>query len=465
VDAVIFTMAKLVSTNPAKNYEVIGTVDVSTKQEIRQKVVAAQKAKLMWKELGIVKRTKFLKPVFKEFMRRKKELTLLITREMGKPIKESLDDIEWDSDYFKWFLDNGEKYLSDEITYEDEKSVHKIVYESLGVAAVIVPWNFPFDMFLWGVIPNLIAGNTVVFKHSEECPLTGKLIEEVMNKNGLPKGVFSEVYGDGKVGEILVNQDMDLIWFTGSTKVGRHIYEVAGKKFIKAILEMGGSNPAIVFDDVDIDGIIDKIYSKRFLNCGQTCDALKRLIVHKSIFGKVVEKLKRQVESKVVGDPEDRNTDMGSLVAKRQLELLESQVKDAIQKGAKIVTGGGRPKNLKGAYYLPTILTKVKRDMRVWKEETFGPVLVVVPFKTEKEAISLANDTLYGLGAQIYSNNKARARRVASKIDAGTIDINSANHWLACNPFGGFKYSGMGREHGEYGFRELTQVKVIAEEK
>ena len=194
MDAVIFTMTKLVSTNPAKNYEVIGAVDISTKREIEVKVASAQKAKLKWKELGIVKRTQFLRPVFKEFMRRQKELALLITREMGKPIRESLDDIDWDRDYFQWFLDNGEKYLSDEITHEDEKSVHKTVYEPLGVAAVIVPWNFPFDMFLWGVIPNLIAGNTVVFKHSEECPLTGKLIEEVMNKSELPRGFFRSLW-------------------------------------------------------------------------------------------------------------------------------------------------------------------------------------------------------------------------------------------------------------------------------
>jgi len=458
-------MSKLISTNPAKNYKVIGSVKVSSLQEIKQKVANAQKAKTEWKELGVEKRIELIRPIFQEFIKRKDELALLITKEMGKPIKESLDDIAWDEDYFNSFLDDGKKYLSDEITFEDDKSIHKIVYEPVGVAAVIVPWNFPFDMFLWGVIPNLIAGNTVVFKHSEECPLTGKLIEEVMNKSNLPKGVFSEVYGGGKVGEILINQDIDLIWFTGSSKVGRRLYEIAGKKFIKATLEMGGSNPAIVFDDVNIDQIIGKIYIKRFLNCGQVCDAMKRLIVHKSIFNDVVGKLKKLVESKVVGDPENKKTDIGSLVAKRQVELLELQVEDAIKKGAKVITGGKRPEKLKGAYYQLTILTNIKRNMRVWTEEIFGPVLVVVPFKTEEEAIRLANDTAYGLGAQIYSENKERALRVAQKIEAGTIDINKANHWLPCNPFGGYKNSGMGREHGRIGFQELIQVKVVAIEK
>ena len=357
-------MSKLISTNPAKNYKVVGSINVSSLQEIKQKVAKAQKVKTEWKELGVEKRIELIRPIFQEFIKRKDELAILITKEMGKPIKESLDDIAWDEDYCNSFLDDGKKYLSDEITFEDNKSIHKIIYEPIGVAAVIVPWNFPFDMFLWGVIPNLIAGNTVVFKHSEECPLTGKLIEGVMNKSKLPKGVFSEVYGDGKVGEILANQNIDLIWFTGSSKAGRNLYETAGKKFIKAILEMGGSNPAIVFDDVNIDQIIDKIYIKRFLNCGQVCDAVKRLIVHQSIFDDIVEKLKKLVESKIVGDPESTNTDIGSLVAKRQVELLESQVEDAIKKGAEVVTGGKRPEKLKGAYYQPTILTNIKRNMR-----------------------------------------------------------------------------------------------------
>jgi len=457
-------MSKLISTNPAKNYEVIGSVNVSTLSEIKQKVAASQKAKILWKEFGAAKRIELLWPIYYEFMKRKEELALLITREMGKTIRESLDKIENES-YFKWFLENGEKYLSDEIIFEDEKAVHKVVYEPIGVTVVIIPWNLPYGMFVWGVIPNLIAGNPVILKHSEECPLTGKLIEEIMKKGNLPKGVFSEVYGDGKVGEALVNQDIDLVWFTGSSKVGKHLYEIAGKKFIKVILEMGGSNPAIVFGDVDIDPVIDKLYGKRFLQCGQTCDALKRLIVYQSIFPKVVESFKKVVESKVVGDPEDKKTDIGSLVAKRQLKLLESQVNDAIRQGAKIVTGGKQPENLKGAYYLPTILTNIKRTMRVWKEETFGPVLVVVPFKTEEEAIRLANDTIYGLGAQIYTEDKNRAVRLASKIDAGTVEINKASHWLPCNPFGGYKDSGMGREHGKYGFHELTQIKVISMEK
>jgi len=456
-------MSTLVSTNPAKNYKKVGSVEVSSSDEIKRKVDLANKAKTAWKELGVEERTELLRPLYQEFQKREKEIALLTTREIGKPISEALADLEWDKVYFKAFFGDGKRYLKDEITHKEKGSVHKIIYEPRGAAAVIVPWNFPFANFLWGVIPNLIAGNTVIFKHSEECPLTGKLCEEMMGQLDLPRGVFSEVYGDGKIGELLVGQDIDFIWFTGSSEVGKKLYKIAGKKFVKSVLEMGGSNPAVVFDDVEISNkLIDRLYTGRFLNNGQVCDSIKRLIVHQSSFNELVEKMRKRVEEVVIGDPEDKKTQIGSLVARRQLELLESQIGDAIKKGAKVVIGGKRPKGLKGAYYLPTLLINVKRNMRVWREEVFGPALPIISFKTEKEAIELANDTVYGLGAQVYSKDKERGLRVASRIDAGCIDINEGNHWLPRNPFGGYKESGIGREHGRHGFQELCQIKVVA---
>lgn len=291
----------------------------------------------------------------------------------------------------------------------------------------------------------------------------GKLIDDMMHHLKLPLGVFSQIYGDGNVGEQLVMEDIDLIWFTGSSLVGKKLYEIAGKKFVKGIMEMGGSNPSVIFEDVDLNVVIEQVFSGRFVNCGQVCDATKRLIVHESIFGMLVKQLNKRLEKVKIGDPEDPKTELGSLVAKRQLELLISQVADAVTQGAKVVIGGRSPVNLAGAYYLPTILTNIKRSMRVWREEVFGPVLPIVSFRTEEEAIRLANDTNYGLGAQVFSKDKKRAIRVASKIQAGCVDINSGNHWLACNPFGGYKASGMGREHGIHGFQELCQIKVIAQ--
>jgi len=448
-------MEKLISTNPARNYEVVGEVDVSSDTEIKDKVKLANDAKLMWKELGVGKRVELLRAVLDKFQSKTDEMAVLISKETGKPITESTGEAKGFLEAFGWFLDNAESALADEVTHNDEKFLHKIVYEPFGVAAVITPWNYPLGMAIWGIVPNLVAGNTVVFKISEECPLMGKLIEEAFS--GLPSGVFSEVYGAGDVGQKLAESDINLIWFTGSSAVGRNLYKIAADKFIKVVLELGGSNPCIVFDNPDIP----LIYFERFSNCGQVCDAIKRLIVHESIFDEVVSGLAEIANKKVVGDSLDENTEMSSLVAKRQLDLLQEQVKDALDKGAKMVVGG--PSDLSGAYYKPTILVNVTKDMRVWKEEVFGPVLSVVSFKTEEEAVSLGNDTPYGLGSRVFTSDLEKARRVASKLEAGTVEINSSSRWMMCNPFGGCKQSGMGREHGVIGFRELTQVKVIVE--
>jgi len=457
-------MAKLISTNPAKNYEIVGEIEISTDKDISEKVYSANQTKTIWKEMGIKKRIELLNPTYQDFQNKADEIAMLETKETGRAITESKAIVSGHINKIKWFLDNAESALSDEITHEDNESIHKIVYEPIGTAAVITPWNNPFGMFVWGVIPNLLAGNTVVFKISEECPLVGKLIEDIMLSHNLPEGVFSEVYGDGEVGWKLAQENIDLIWFTGSTQVGQQLFKLAGEKFIKAILELGGSNPCIVFEDVDIEKIVDKIYAKRFKLCGQTCDALKRLIVHESIADKLIEALKQKIESQKVGNPENPETDMGSLVAKRQLDLLESQIKDALDKGAKVVTGGTSPEGVNGAFYLPTLLTNITQDMQVWNEEVFGPALPVIAFRTEEEAISLANDTIYGLGSIVFTKDIERAKRIASKIHSGTVEINNTLHWLSCNPFGGYKKSGMGREHGVVGFRELCQIKVVSME-
>ncbi len=455
-------MKKLISTNPAKNYEALGEVKISSDEEIKEKVFLSNKAKFSWKEFGIKKRIELLKPISKEFKQRIREIAELITKEMGKPISESIEEVNGSVEEFEWFMENSSLALKEEITYEDDKSIHKILYEPFGATAVITPWNFPFEMAVWGIIPNLIVGNTVIFKISEECPLVGKLIEKIINNHNLPKGIFSEIYGAGDAGEKLAKSDIDFIWFTGSSKVGKLLYKIAAEKFIKVILEMGGSSPCIVFDDIDVAAVVPTIYNERFHNCGQVCDATKRLIVHKSIFDEMVSRLKKFIETKKVGDPFEEKTDIGSLVAKRQLVLLQGQVKDALRKGAKIITGGCSPKNLKGAFYQPTIIANITKNMRLWREEVFGPVLPIVKFKTEEEAVKLANDTVYGLGSRVYSKDIDRAKRVASKIKAGTVEINHVSRWLSCNPFGGFKSSGMGREHGIVGFRELCQIKVIS---
>ena len=455
-------MAKIISTNPAKNYEALWEVEVSSDQEIQTKVAAANKAKLAWKELGLEKRIHMLTPIFDEFKQRLDEMALLISQETGKPISQAMDEVQWHTEEFDSFIRYAQIALWSETTHEDTKSLHKIVYEPIGTAAVISPWNYPLGMALWGIIPNLLAGNTVVFKISEECPLMWKLIEEVMNNHNLPEGVFWEVYGAGDVGEKLARSDINLIRFTGSTKVGQLLYKIAAEKCIKALLEMWWSNPCIVFDDVDVADILPTIYTERFSNCGQVCDATKRLIVHTSIFNELVDQLKNLIATKKVGDPMSQNTDIGSLAAYKQQHLLQWQVADAQTKWATIINVP-LSADIQGAFYPPTLITTIHKDMQVWTEEVFGPVLPIIAFTTEEEAVALANDTIYWLWSRIFSKDIVRAQRVASQIEAGTVEINKASRRHPANPFGGYKKSWIGREHGVIWFRELCQVKVISQ--
>ncbi len=453
---------KLISTNPADGYSVVGEVEVSTVDEIKAKVAAAQKIKTAWKELGVETRVKLLEPIRDEFIKRTDEIAHLITLEVGKPISEATNEVSrYTAGELTWFLENAVAALADEAVLQDDESFHKIKYEPTGVAAAIAPWNFPFGMAVWGIFPNLIAGNPVVFKTSEECPLTGKLIEEIINSHNLPEGVFAEVYGAGHVGKQLSESNVDLIWFTGSTKTGKSLYKTAADKFIKVVLEMGGSNPCVVFDDVNANEIAPVIFAGRFANNGQVCSALKRLIVHETIADSVADELKSIIESKRIGDPLSSDTDAGSLVAKRQQELVQEQLSDAISGGAKISAQSKVPDNMDGAFVPLTLLTNVSKNMRVWKEEVFGPVFPLVTFKTEEQAIQLANDTPYGLGARVMSSDLVRAHRVASKIDAGSVAINLETRFAPSDPFGGFKHSGIGRERGIHGLRELCQIKVI----
>lgn len=458
-------MKTIISTNPAKNYQVIGEVTVTTNKEIVQKVNDANSAKDDWKSLGVKKRIENVRKAYLAYKNNQVKIAELITREVGTPITECKDEVAWNWSYMDWFLENVESAIKDEITFEDNKSLHKIIYEPQGAVAVITPWNLPFDLFIWGVIPNLLVGNTVVYKAAEECVLTGKLLEEISLKVGFPKGVLSFVHGDGEEGKFLTEQNIDLIWFTGSTEVGKSIYELAGKKFIRALLEMGGSNPVIIFEDADIDSLVGNVVAKRFMFCGQTCDADKRLIIHEDKYDEFLEKVKSKIDSFVIGDPEDPKTTMGPLVSKKQLDSLILQVEDALKKGAKVVCGGKQPEKLRGAFYLPTVLTNIKRNMKVWKEEVFGPVLPIMTYRSEKEAIDLANDTSYGLGSQVFTKDRQRIKRIEGLIKAGNIDFNGVGHFKPFNPFGGYKNSGMGREHGIVGFRELCQIKTVSMDK
>lgn len=457
-------LQKIISLNPSNNYEPIGEINCSNTSEIAAKVAKARSAQTLWSNLSIKQRLVFLERLYQVFVQRKSDIRSIMAQEMGMPLSVCYEiDIDPGLNYMRGYLDNAQSWLESEITYKSSQEIHYLFFEPKGVAGVSVPWNYPFSNFIWGVMQNLVVGNTVVFKHSEECPFTGKLFEEIMQSVNLPDGVFNEIYGDGcEAGEYLMNSDIDLIWFTGSTKVGKHLYKLASEKFIPAILELGGSAPGIVFKDADIKKTIESIYFNRFVNSGQTCDGLKRLIVHRDIADEIIQGLKNLIKIKKIGPAQDSSTDIGPLVAQRQVATLEHQVSDAIAKGAKVIIGSKKPDGLYGAYYEPTILTDITFDMAVWKEEVFGPVLPIVVFDNDDEAVALANDTIYGLGGFIYSQDKDRAMRISRQLQTGNININAASYVIPEDPFGGYKASGLGREHGKYGLRELCSIKVIA---
>lgn len=456
---------KIISTNPSRNYEVIGEVEASTEEEVIQAVLKARAAQPKWAALTQTERNAAIESFIEVCNQHAGEIAELMAKEMGKPIAQARAQVAESADFFHAQMEAIEKALAEEIVYEDDTQRHHQVREPLGVVACITPWNFPFLNFPWQMGQALLAGNTVVFKQSEEIIVFSKLMADLIAQSNIPEGVLVAVFGDGNVGEMLVKEPVDAILFTGSTRTGQRITELAAQNSTKVLTEMGGSAPGIVFEDADVPAVIDTLYAARFENTGQYCDGLKRLIVHESKLQEVLEALKKVNASKKVGDALDETTDLGPLVAKRQLDVLEEQVQDARVHGAQVVFGGKQPAGLQGAYYEPTVLTNIMFDMRVWREEVFGPVLPVVTFSSEEEAVKLANDTIYGLGAYVFTQDKARYFRVAKQLQSGLVAHNNALYFSTNTPFGGYKASGNSRTLGTLGFHEVTQTKIISEEK
>jgi len=452
----------LISTNPAKGYEEVGRVLISTKEEIISAVKKAHEALPAWRALSVKDRGEYFQKFLDLYKKQVEKLAELQTKEMGKPITESLSECNGRVATLELNIERSIKALESQVLDVYDTYQTELHFEPHGVVVAIAPWNYPTSQFLIAIGQPLLTGNTMVFKHSEECPLTSQFLARLMKEAGFPEGVFTCLYGDGSVGEMLLNQDIDLIIFTGSSRVGEMIYRKAAEKFIPVILEMGGSSPAIVFDDVDLDETCLSIFNERFRNNGQICCALKRLIVHESICDQVVEKLRKIIDAQIIGDPLNEKTTIGSLSAKRQLETLEVQVEDAREKGAIIVTGGKQEEGLDGAYYMPTLITNTTSEMKVVTEEVFGPVLPIITFKTEKEALQIANNTQYGLSAFVYSKDLERASRIAHALEAGQVSINGCSYFSTNAPFGGYKKSGIGRTKGDIGFLQVTQQKVIS---
>lgn len=454
---------KLQSINP-HDQSVVGEVEVSTKSDVENAVKKAKKAFGTWRFTPIEKRVDCLKKFRQKVVEHQEEIVKLVTLEMGKPIKQSRDDIPWELEFIDYYINEGPKALADETVINQGKENYRVVFEPFGVCACIAPWNFPLGMFDSGVLPALLAGNTVVFKPSEYTTLSQKLCAELLLQTGLPEGVFNLVLGGKDVGKMLVDQPVDLVWFTGSTVAGMDIYKKCGEKFIKAICELGGSSAGIVLADADLELTLESLYWARFLNCGQVCSAVKRLFIEKPVYEQVLQKYIARLKKIKIGNPLDE-VDFGPLVSPVQLEKLESQVADAVSQGAKIEIGGKRPAGKqyeKGNYYEPTILTNVNWDMKVMHEEVFGPVLPIVPFKTLEEAIEMANRTEYGLTSEIYTTDLQKGEHIAQRLQSGVVAINTDNYYKPVCPIGGYKKSGIGREYGRIGMQEFSQVKLIA---
>ncbi|MBM18274.1 MAG: hypothetical protein CL947_04375 [Epsilonproteobacteria bacterium] len=461
-------MKKIVVQNPSLNYQTIATFDQTSLQEVDVKIAQVRKYFATWSCQSLSYRIQVLEKLLQIFTVRRDEIAYVIAQEVGMPISVC-NNIDIDSGlmHMKGYLQQAEVWLSPEVTYETITEIHTQYYEPFGVVGISIPWNYPFSNFIWTVIPSLLVGNTVVIKHSENCMLAAKLLEEMIQSVSELVDACQFVFGLGStVGNHLIYGDIDYLWFIGSTHTGSFIQQAAADSGIPVLLELGGSAPAIVFEDADIDAAVASVYGYRFSNSGQSCDAIKRLLVHESIFEQFVDKLVSYIHTKKVGSALDETTDIGPLVNKRQVEMLQQQVDDALEKDAKIICGGKAPVDLDGAYYKPTILTDITFDMAVWNEEVFGPVLPVISFTSTQEAIELANDTEYGLGAYVYTQSRDLAGQMSSVIKSGNISINGTSYVLPQNPFGGYKKaSGFGRVHGRFGMQNLCNIKVVATKK
>ncbi len=452
------------SINPATG-EVLGEVPASTPEQVASAVAAARAAQPAWRALGVAGRVEILQKLHADFTANSNKLARLAALEMGSPITANLAVMKSRLEMMQWNLDSAAAILAPETTFEDDKQLHQVHFEPYGVFGIIVPWNVPFSNFIRTTLQPLLAGNTVVYKMSEEVPLFAQALSESFARAGVPAGVFNQVFGAGEVGEALVTSAIDHLHFTGSTAVGKKLYRIAAEKFIPITLELGGSDAGIVFEDADIPRMIPAIFRARFANSGQICSALKRLFVHHSRAGELIAKLREYTQQQKIGSPQDADTVLGPLVSEKQKELIVAQLDDAKAKGAQILLDDASAIPAKGAYFEPVLLGGVTPAMRAGTEELFGPVLPIATFETEDEAIRLANATPYGLSAYVYTEDRARYRRVAAQLEAGSVSHNGVDFSSPFSPFGGYKQSGLGRSGGRIGLQSCCQVKTVTMEK
>ena len=429
-----------------------------TKENVSTVVKKARDAYKEWRK-DFDKRIDSLYHVANELRKNKENLSRTATNEMGKAIKEARAEIDKCVWAIEYFADNGKNFIHDESFNTDaRKSIIK--FEALGVIASIMPWNFPYWQALRFAAPSLVAGNTIVLKPASATMQCGLEIEKTFDKAGLAEGIFKTVIGDSSVAEILVDSDVNAVTFTGSVPVGAKVAQRATSQLKKTVLELGGSDPFIVCADADIEKASTGAVKGRFINCGQSCIASKRFIVVKNIANEFIEKFIRKTEKLKVGDPSSDDTDIGPLVNAKALKTIDSQVNDSIKEGAEVFIGGEQMGS-KGYFYKPTILGNTTPNMRIVNEEVFGPVAPILIAENEKEAIKLANDSEFGLGASIWTKDLENAEVLSNIIKSGIVSVNNVVVSDPRVPFGGIKKSGFGRELSRYGMLEFVNIKSI----
>ena len=449
---------KFKTINPATE-GIINEYENMTYEHLDNILMNAKNAFVLWKE-DFKKRADYLYAFTNEFRKNKDNLAKIATQEMGKPIRESKTEVEKCAWAMEYFADNGQIFMTDEIINTDARKSF-ITFEPLGVIASIMPWNFPYWQALRFAAPSLIAGNTIVLKPASATMQCGLEIEKIFKKVGLPNGVFQTVIGNSTVAEYLIDsKKVDAVTFTGSVPVGSNVAKRSTSHLKKCVLELGGSDPFIVCADADIDKASLGAVKGRFINCGQSCIASKRFFVVKKVANEFMEKFVEKTEKLRIGDPLEETTDIGPLVSLPSLEFIDKVVQDSIKEGAELLIGGERL-DKKGYFYKPTILKDVIPGMRVVDEETFGPVAPVTIVEDEREAIRFANDSEFGLGASIWTQDLDKAERLSRLVQSGIVTVNNVVMSDPRVPFGGIKNSGFGRELSKYGILEFVNIKSV----
>lgn len=448
-------MSKITSINPATE-EILKEIDCSTEEEVNDAVRKAKEAFPSWKKVPYEEKADLFKKIINELNNNKKNLAELITKEMGKPINEAEEEVESAIKRIKFFIDKVKEYTKPEIIDK-----HTLYFEPVGVVGAITPWNFPFSLPTWPIIPSLLIGNTIVFKPSELTTLIGIELIKIFNKY-LPENVLNMIIGDDEIGKILVKSDVDMVSFVGSTAAGKNIMKNSSDKLHKLVLELGGKDPAIVLEDADLNFTAKAITTGALKNCGQICCSIERVYVAEKIADEFINKVAEEFKKIKVGDGLNEENNMGPLVSKQQFENFESHIEDAKQKKAKILCGGKKIEG-KGYFYEPTLLANVNNEMKIMTEETFGPALPIQIVSNEEDAIKLANALPYGLTASVWTKNIEKAEKISRELEAGAVGINRTAASLNELPWGGVKQSGLGRTLSKYGIREFTNMKVVME--